>query len=96
MYLSFLKIKKTIEIKGSERSLFISFRGLSCKAKPRKDHSSFLRSRKEEFRKEKGLAFFLLQIFFSFLKKANEANQILLVQRLEHLPSKLIIQVRVL
>jgi len=63
MYLSFLKIKKTIEIKGSERSLFISFRGLSCKAKPRKDHSSFLRSRKEEFRKEKGLAFFFLQVF---------------------------------
>jgi hypothetical protein len=51
MYLSFLKIKKTIEIKGSERSLFISFRGLSCKAKPRKDHSSFLRSRKEEYKK---------------------------------------------
>jgi len=63
MYLSFLKIKKTIEIKGSERSLFISFRGLSCKAKPRKDHSSFLLRRKEEFRKEKGLAFFFLQVF---------------------------------
>jgi hypothetical protein len=63
MYLSFLKIKKTIEIKGSERSLFISFRGLSCKAKPRKDYSSFLLRRKEEFRKEKGLAFFFLQVF---------------------------------
>ncbi len=47
MYLSFLKIKKTIEIKGSERSLFISF----------------LLRRKEEFRKEKGLAFFFLQVF---------------------------------
>jgi hypothetical protein len=70
------------------RTQRIFFGSLSCKAKEPK------KRRKEEFRKEKGLAFFLLQI--SFLKKANEANQILLVQRLEHLPSKLIIQVRVL
>jgi hypothetical protein len=33
----------------------------------REDYSSFLRSRKEEFRKEKGLAFFLLQIVFFFI-----------------------------
>ena len=64
-----------------------------CPARPKNQRNV----EKKNFVKKKAWPFSCYRLFFfSFLKKANEANQVLLVQRLEHLPSKLIIQVRVL